>query len=1704
MEKRLPLSKLLMLPVLLLGCMLAQAQISINYPSAAQGLTRGYGQSNLTVQAGFTGACSGTTVTVALPASVTYVPGSAAKTGGSLAGSTITESNISNLNAPVFALSNITAAGDITFTIARQAGCGSLGAAKDTVKVAGSCGSFTENGASVNTYNLLSPAFSITPAAAITNAFIGNTFTRSISITNGGNGCADTVRFYTVYPAGGIVNTASNAITANGTSFSPSSTNGDTLFYKIYGAAIFGGDNLLCNGETVNITEPIKIAKCATTTTYGAGWGKNQAAWCQTYTATSNISMALGVPNILTTIAEPVQMGACTPGTVTVTYNNNGTGANAGAAYNLIPNLGIAADATSMQGKNKGNDIGNFTVNGLPLTVTTAGTLSSPYLINLNQLTTDPDGAGTGLEDLDGDGQFDDLAPGKSFTITFKRTYQNDTVSCPAPAYQGGAASKLSYSTMCGASNATAINIGGNGYNNCCLTTSINAPLQVSGGSPFNVSVSWIEGLDPAFYRPTDSLEIFLTLPAGVTYAGNAQFKGTAADYVMQTGQLLTIRKKGIGSINYNPWGQTAAEFSFDLLYTCGSSSTLNIPIQVNYVIDRSCNAYMKLFCTSLSINTYCPVSICPDGILNYAPKVQRQTLGWTDYTMSTKVTAAALPPISLKTVSSYDTLQVTAAGKEGTISYNNLYYNFQMDRAASTDLLQFINGTFNYSPAGGGTVVSVPITSPAGSSTATISKWTWNLSPLLGSGGLPAVLNAGDSVWVDIKYRVTDANSGLLLGSTIKQATNALSYFYNSNSSSSPVFCGTPMPEVYFIGMVRGGPKFSGASLSGCSSNTVGLVGAVVHTNPLQPYVNEFRPAIYIDSFVVTLPVGVSYDPSVTPTYSGRTYASRYQEISTAPVSIGNPVIRGKDLIFINPGTWQLQDFSTSAGGISLKVVADCSAGSITTSLPVTLKYYGKDYFYAAPAPAVPLIPSTMNYTTGLTVDGTKRPAISIQDNTGTVQGVLPQHYWDVEMNSTGTVTAPYLWMAMEKSTGSGGISIDSVVLKPSNQVIAPLNYNVTDKWYKVSAAGLTTGSNQKARIYFKYANCSTDSILMKSGWNCTGYPNSDPLTGYACSAAQQYLKVIPQTSQVQLSIARQPGNNSSVSLCTSDSVLIIVNSAQAGNLLAPYVNVYAPAGATIQLPVQIEYPAGSGIYQAATTSVIAGGYKIDLASHTGIGANGLPGTILNPTAPGRQSKLKVMFTTSCGITSGSPLVFEAYGIQPCGAAAIGSGIQVNTAGINITGATVAGSAGVTLSLGTFGLDCGVSTKLNLSTTPVITPTQPGDTVTYTIPAGLAYGGNFTGAGFGTITTASGPGGSTLVKVPLPAGAAAGTTLNYSFDVTASGIGGCGNTTISASAKRDIPALVCGGTPCTGSSVIIGSATSASLTLAKPALSTGALTYAITGTTVKTMSYSFTITNTGTAFAPAGAYLAKLFCASPAGPLLSTFTTIAVPINATVTQTGSFTFTNLPGCNGNYLYLEIQDTTAAGAAACLCSSPTGTLTGNVVPVRIASFSAVAKNCNAALSWATSEEVNLNRFDIEQSSDGTSFAKIAAAASHGISTGSAYTGLYSQPAGTAYYRLRMVSNDGSSTYSDVVPVKTSCTATGVQVYPNPAKEKVIITGLTKNSTVRLTDAAGRVLASFKAVGSSTELNISRYPDALYLLQIIKEDQSTETIKLNKN
>lgn len=118
------------------------------------------------------------------------------------------------------------------------------------------------------------------------------------------------------------------------------------------------------------------------------------------------------------------------------------------------------------------------------------------------------------------------------------------------------------------------------------------------------------------------------------------------------------------------------------------------------------------------------------------------------------------------------------------------------------------------------------------------------------------------------------------------------------------------------------------------------------------------------------------------------------------------------------------------------------------------------------------------------------------------------------------------------------------------------------------------------------------------------------------------------------------------------------------------------------------------------------------------------------------------------------------------------------------------------------------------------------------------------------------------------------------------------------------------------------------------------------------------------------------------------------------------------------------------------------------LPVTLKSFTAVLLGNNMIkLDWATLQEINCDRYEIERSLDGRTFTKTGAVAGHGFTSLDMYYTFNDDitriNTNTIYYRLRQVDIDGHSSFSKVVSVRLKKT-TDFTVSPNPFNSYVNI------------------------------------------------------------
>ena len=167
----------------------------------------------------------------------------------------------------------------------------------------------------------------------------------------------------------------------------------------------------------------------------------------------------------------------------------------------------------------------------------------------------------------------------------------------------------------------------------------------------------------------------------------------------------------------------------------------------------------------------------------------------------------------------------------------------------------------------------------------------------------------------------------------------------------------------------------------------------------------------------------------------------------------------------------------------------------------------------------------------------------------------------------------------------------------------------------------------------------------------------------------------------------------------------------------------------------------------------------------------------------------------------------------------------------------------------------------------------------------------------------------------------------------------------------------------------------------------------------------------------------------------------------------------------------------------------------------LTAFNAQCKDGFVDLNWTTASEKNLNRFEVERSTDGIKWELVSRVFATGDSH---YEKLYSARdftnSQTTYYRLKIVDNDDH--YERSYPIVSQCQSSGVSctVFPVPASDFTTVTiGADEDEQVNLliTDVDGRnVLQQAVKLQSGTNsfpLDISHLKNGIYFLSTDQKD-----------
>jgi hypothetical protein len=175
------------------------------------------------------------------------------------------------------------------------------------------------------------------------------------------------------------------------------------------------------------------------------------------------------------------------------------------------------------------------------------------------------------------------------------------------------------------------------------------------------------------------------------------------------------------------------------------------------------------------------------------------------------------------------------------------------------------------------------------------------------------------------------------------------------------------------------------------------------------------------------------------------------------------------------------------------------------------------------------------------------------------------------------------------------------------------------------------------------------------------------------------------------------------------------------------------------------------------------------------------------------------------------------------------------------------------------------------------------------------------------------------------------------------------------------------------------------------------------------------------------------------------------------------------------------------------------------LPLSLTKFSAALQNGYGLLMWQTSNEINMNSFEMERSNDGRNYNNIGTIAATNKTSNSYSFQDKTKIDGTVYYRLKMMNKDGSFTYSNIV-VLNSKMKNSLSVYPNPASESITLFHglLSSNASANIVGMDGRKLMQLNLLPNATHtlINIQSLAKGVYMLSY-QDGNNVQTIKFIK-
>ncbi|HEU4471416.1 MAG TPA: T9SS type A sorting domain-containing protein [Flavisolibacter sp.] len=174
----------------------------------------------------------------------------------------------------------------------------------------------------------------------------------------------------------------------------------------------------------------------------------------------------------------------------------------------------------------------------------------------------------------------------------------------------------------------------------------------------------------------------------------------------------------------------------------------------------------------------------------------------------------------------------------------------------------------------------------------------------------------------------------------------------------------------------------------------------------------------------------------------------------------------------------------------------------------------------------------------------------------------------------------------------------------------------------------------------------------------------------------------------------------------------------------------------------------------------------------------------------------------------------------------------------------------------------------------------------------------------------------------------------------------------------------------------------------------------------------------------------------------------------------------------------------------------------SALPVQYSFFKGSLSAGKSMLSWQTVSEKDASHFIVERSQDGNSFRALDSVAARNGNGVNDYSYIDARPsAGSNYYRLKQVDNDGRFSYSSIVRLDPAAQSRPVaRLYPNPAKDRLHIDhpAAAGRETIAVYSQSGILMQQQQPARSAvqTKIDIHTLKPGLYYLVFQNGEEKT--------